>query len=114
MVLSNEYKEYILEKLNEVAPIEAKRMFGGACIYRDGMVFGILDDDRLLFKVDDSNRAEYEQAGKEIFRPNPNEPDTMPYYEVPEFVQNDPNLLLEWMDRSTAVALKKKPKSKKK
>ncbi|MEP6756945.1 MAG: TfoX/Sxy family protein [Chthonomonadales bacterium] len=114
MPLSNEYIDFIVDRLNLIAPVEAKKMFGGACIYRDGMVVGILDNDRLLFKVDDTNRKAYEDAGMEIFRPNPNAPGTMPYCEVPKSVQDDPELLLQWLDRSTAVAASKKSKRQKK
>ena len=113
MPITKEYKDQIIARLNDLAPIEAKAMFGGVSLYREGLIVGILDNDRLLFKVDDSNRAEYEAAGKEIFRPNPAQPGTMPYYEVPESIQNDPVQLLVWLNKSTEVAQSKKSKSKK-
>ena len=56
-------------------------MFGGVGIFIDeGMFALITSDDLFHFKVDDSNRAAYETAGMPRFG-------RMPYYQVPEEVQ---------------------------
>ena len=59
-------------------------MFGGAGLYHDGLFFGLIDDDALYLKVDDSNRIDFEARGKGPFRPFPDRPEAvMNYYEVP-------------------------------
>ncbi|WP_407311919.1 TfoX/Sxy family protein [Desulfosporosinus sp. SB140] len=47
--------------------VTVKKMFGGAGIYYDCLIFGILADDILYFKVDDSNKSDYVMAGMQQF-----------------------------------------------
>jgi len=37
-------------------------MFGGVGIYCGDLFFGLIDDDTLYFKVDDSNRSDFTHA----------------------------------------------------
>jgi DNA transformation protein len=47
-------------------------------------------------KVDDDNRAEYEAAGMEPFKPYPERSQTMKYYEVPLVVLESQMELAAW------------------
>ena len=47
-------------------------------------------------KVDDDNRAEYEAAGMEPFKPYPGRSQTMKYYEVPLVVLESQMELAAW------------------
>lgn len=91
MAVSNSYREYVLEQLGVVTPVRARRMFGGVGIYSGADFFAIIADDTLYFKVDDSNRGDFEQAGMGPFLPfgDPGRP--MGYYEVPIAVIEDPD-----------------------
>jgi len=65
---SNEFVEYITEDLlAELKGVTSRAMFGGYGIYKDGIIFGIIVDDELYFKVDDTNREEYEKMGSSPF-----------------------------------------------
>ena len=90
----------------------AKSMFGGVGIYAQGFFFALIAEDRLYFKVDDSNRPDFVAAGMGPFMPfgDPDRP--MQYYELPEEVLEDPELLAPWMTKAIAVAMKAKPKAK--
>jgi DNA transformation protein and related proteins len=113
MAVSKTYREETLALLGQVAPVTDRSMFGGVGIYSDGLFFALMDNDRLYFKVDDSNRGDYEAAGKGPFMPFGDESHVMQYYEVPADVMEDTNELSVWVDRSVAVArAKKKPKRK--
>ena len=55
----NSFVEYILRDAMEgIDGVTAKAMFGGHGLYKKGVIFGIIADDALYFKVDDKNRPE--------------------------------------------------------
>lgn len=92
------YRDYVMELLKPSGDFSGRAMFGGYGIFEGGDMFALVSqDDRLCFKVDDSNRGDYEAAGSERLTP-------MPYYVVPEEVLEDPATLAEWAARSVAIA----------
>jgi len=88
-------------------------MFGGACIYYGGMIFGLLADDVLYFKVDDSNKLDYVRAGMEPFQPFDDKPMVMSYYEVPVDILENRELLAEWAKKALFASRNKLTKPKK-
>ena len=85
-------------------------MFGGTSLYLDGKIFGMIAYDVLYFKVGESNKAQYEDAGSEpfIYDGHKNKkPTAMPYWTVPEDVLNDPATVAEWARQSAALSKKK-------
>ena len=81
-------------------------MFGGAGLYQDDVFFGLLFRDTLYFKVDGTNRADYELRGMGRFQPYPDKPYmSFTYYEVPADVLEDREELTSWARRSIAAAL---------
>jgi len=103
MPVSDEFLAYVLDQLSGWGGVTARRMFGGAGLYRDGRMFGLLADDTAYLKVDDSNRAEYLTAGSSPFRPYPDKPETMSYYEVPPDVLDQPEEMVRWARSSLAI-----------
>jgi DNA transformation protein len=70
MAVSSDYLQYVLEQLSGLGLVTSRRMFGCIGLYCDGLFFGLIDDDTLYFKVNDSNRAAYEARGMSRFRPS--------------------------------------------
>jgi DNA transformation protein len=106
MATSKQLVEYVLEQLQGLGRLTSRRMFSGVGLYSDGLFFGLLYHDRLYFKTDDTTRPEYEARGSEGFRPRPNIMRLkMRYYTVPADVLEDPEELVNWARRATAVAL---------
>lgn len=110
MPISQSYVDFILEQLSRVSPVTSRKMFGALGVYSDGKIFAIVDDDTLYFKVNDSNRQEYLDAGMPGFMPGGM---PMGYHQVPADVLEDDRKLGEWMRRAIAVAHAAKPKKKK-
>ena len=55
--VTNEFVEYVTQDLlSSLRGITARAMFGGFGIYKDGVMFGIVVDGELYFKVDDTNK----------------------------------------------------------
>ena len=82
-------------------------MFGGVGIFMDvGMFALITSGDLFHFKIDDSNRADYETAGMPQFG-------RMPYYQVPGEVLESHEELRIWMEKAMQVARQAAKKKKK-
>src|ERR1044071_3374580 len=56
------FKDFVLDQLQELAGVEARRMFGGFGLYRDEIFFGIVHRVRLYFKTDISTVGAYRKS----------------------------------------------------
>jgi DNA transformation protein len=112
MAVSDEFLDYVVDQLEVWGEVSARKMFGGAGLYCDGFMFGLIADDVAYLKVDDSNRVDFVKAGSSAFNPYPEKDKSvvMSYYEIPADVLEDAELLGEWAERALAVARKKKKK----
>ena len=84
-----EFRDFVLDQLARLPQLRSKPMFGGVGLYSGECFFGIVAADELFFKVDHSNRAAYEAAGSEPFRPVAARPVSMSYWRVPIEVLED-------------------------
>lgn len=106
MAISPEYREFLLDQLAPFGPVSIRRMFGGAGIFRDGLMFALVADDTLYLKVDATNQADFEDRGMEPFTYlRKSKPASLRYYEVPADILEDPQDLLPWAEKAFAVAL---------
>ena len=67
MAVSESLVALLQEQLEPLGRITFRRMFSGAGVYCDGVIFALVLRDALHFKVDDGNRAAYEVEGMEPF-----------------------------------------------
>lgn len=117
MSVSPDFIDFVLEMLEPVGAVSAKRMFGGAGVFINGVMFGLLDDDRLYFRVDDQTRPDYEAEGSGPFRfvMKGDEKAMTGYYEAPEHLLDDAPELVQWADRAAQTAFRiKAAKTRKK
>ena len=110
MPVSDEFIDYVVDQLAAWADVSVRKMFGGAGLYYDGKMFGLIADDVAYLKVDDSNRKDFVKAGSSPFNPFPDKAKTivMPYYEVPADILENKDLLGKWAERALGVARKAK------
>ncbi|APG28342.1 competence protein TfoX [Syntrophotalea acetylenivorans] len=108
MPVSDAFLNYLLDQFNRWGHVTARKMFGGAGLYRDDKMFGLVADDVAYLKVDDSNRDGFVQAGSRPFKPYPSKPTVMSYYEIPPEVLEQPEELIKWAERYWAIPGKKK------
>ena len=109
----DDFKDYIVEDiLGHIEAVTAKRMFGGYSLYLDGKIFAMITSDTdLYFKVDDSNRAQYEKIGSKPFvysgwKDPKRKPNTMPYWHIPEEIMEDREKIEEWVRQSATISEK--------
>jgi len=107
VTVSAEQLAWIADQLSELGPVTTRRMFGGAGLYFDGVMFGLVDDDVCYFKADDASRQDYVARGCAAFRPSPGKA-SMSYFAVPDDVLEDPTELAEWASRAVEAARAKK------
>ena len=108
MAVSNDFLEYIQDQLREWGEISVRRMFGGAGLWRDGKMFGLVADDVVYLKVDETNRGKYEAACSSPLKPFDDHKTVLSFYEVPPDIFESPVEFTEWVDESLTIQ-KKKP-----
>ena len=111
MPSSSTYRTFVTEQLGRVvSQVRSRSMFGGFGIYSGDLFFALIANDTLYFKVDDTNRADYEARGMGPFRPYGDDRESMNYYEVPAELLEDSSGLRDWADKAMAAARRKRAK----
>ena len=105
----SEFVDSLHEVFAQFGAISAKHMFGGYGIYHDSVMFGLVADDVLYLKADETSSAdfmqrglsafEYEKAGKSI---------RMSYYAAPEEIFDAPERATQWATLAFDAALRAK------
>lgn len=108
MAVDPSFREFVLEQLGEITPVRARSMFGSVGIYAGGLFFAIISEDTLYFKVDHTNRPDYEAAGMAAFAPYADPSRTLGFYEVPGELLEDPDRLRPWVERAIEAAAGKR------
>jgi len=117
VAVSPEFQSFIADLVAPLGPVRIRRMFGGAGLFLDDVMFALIAGDQLYFKVDDTTRPDFEAQGKGPFtyaRAGTQRALTS-YYQAPEFLFDDPDEMRTWARRSADAALiaaKAKPKKK--
>ena len=102
------FKSFVLDQISGLPELRAKAMFGAHGLYSAEHFFGILDEGRVFFKVDDTTRADYESRGMSPFTYEvKGRVMTMNYYELPPDVLEDRNEAIIWANRAVQVAARK-------
>jgi len=108
MTVSAGYLDFVLSQLESIECVTSKRMFGGAGLWSRGLFFGLIADDVLYFKVDETNAPDYDSAGMAAFSPFGTY--SMAYRQVPPDVLEDGDKLRLWAEKALAAASRKSRK----
>ncbi|QOZ67328.1 TfoX/Sxy family protein [Bradyrhizobium arachidis] len=115
MVASTAYAEFLREQLAPLGRITMRRMFGKTGVFCDGAMLGMVTENILYLRVDDENRAAFEEArtspplnyakgGKFI---------DLAFWRVPDRLFDDADEFINWARLALAaahrVAAKRKP-----
>ena len=93
--MADSFADFVLDQLRELGEVRRRAMFGGFGLYCGEAFFGIVFDDRLYFKTNDSTAWQYASRGMKSFRPNDRQR-LRNYYEVPPEIVEDPDELMVW------------------
>jgi DNA transformation protein len=123
--MSAGFHDFVRELFAGLGEVQIKRMFGGAGVYADGLMFALLADETIYIKTDDALKAALKEEGSGPFVWTPNkgpragESVEMSYWRLPEAALDDPELASQWAAKALAAAKSKataktKPKKKRK
>ncbi len=106
MVASDSFAEFLREQLAPLGRVTMRRMFGKTGVFCGGLMFGMVTDDTLYFRVDDHNRAEFNEAGS--FPPLSYEKRgrtiDLAFWRAPDRLFDEPNELVAWARIALAAA----------
>ena len=95
-------------------PISVRRMFGGEGIFTDGLMIGLVWDDRLFLRTDTNSRPAFVAEGSKPFLVHRGRKRIeTAYYTVPERLYDEPEELGEWAREAHTAALAKSALKKK-
>ncbi len=107
----NEFIEFLHEVFADFGTISTRKMFGGCGIYHDSLMFGLVADDTLYLKADDTTKKlfidkeltpfEYDKKDKKV---------KLSYYLAPEEIYDDPDEAVYWARMAYQAALTAKTK----
>ena len=93
----DEFVDHVRDLLQALGPVVPRRMFGGWGLYLDGIMFALIDGDRLYLKTDEATEARFAEAAAEPFTYEARGKTVrLSYREVPDGSLEDPDDLLPW------------------
>jgi DNA transformation protein and related proteins len=106
MVASDSFAEFLRERLAPLGRVTMRRMFGKTGVFCDGLMFAMVTDDTLYFRVDDHNRAAFKEA--ESFPPlnygKKGRTIDLSFWRAPERLLDEPDELVMWARTALAAA----------
>lgn len=106
MVASEGFTAFLRELLAPLGHVATRRMFGKTGVFCNGLMFGMVSDDTLYFRVDDLNRAlfaeaeaapplSYQKQGRAI---------DLAFWPAPDRLFDEPEALVAWARAALAAA----------
>ena len=120
MAMSKQYSAWLGEMFADVEGASVRSMFGGAGMFRQGLMFALsTEENRLAFKADEQTIPDFVAEGQSqwTYPHKGGKQMSMGYWHIPERLLDDPQAFRDWADKAFAAALRadsKKPASKRK
>jgi DNA transformation protein len=117
MVASVSFAEFLREQLAPLGHVTMRRMFGKTGVFCDGLMFAMVTDNMLYFRVDDGNREEFKEAASvpPLNYRKAGETIDLSFWRAPERLFDEPDELVAWARIALAaagrVAAKREPTS---
>jgi DNA transformation protein len=106
MIASNSFAEFQREQLAPLGRVTLRRMFGATGVFCDGLMFAVVSEDMLDFRIDDHNRRAFEEAA--AFPPLNYEKKgrtiNLSFWRAPERLFDETDELGMWSRRALAAA----------
>jgi DNA transformation protein len=112
MTVSAAQLAFAQELFDGLAGLSSRRMFGGAGLYAEGVMFALVDDDVIYLKTDPALREALVAEGSRpwVYAPIAKGRETVwpqetRYWSLPEAALDDPEDARAWAERAVAAAL---------
>jgi DNA transformation protein and related proteins len=106
--------DFIVELFAPFGRVTIRRMFGGAGLFCEGLMFGLVFDGAIFLRVDDASIPDFEREGSVPFvytrakSPGRIGRHSLSYWRLPERLYDDPEELVSWARRAAAIARERK------
>ena len=105
----SEFIAFLIDGLQPLGQIRAKRMFGGHGIFFEDTMFAIVADDTLYLKADEQNKSEFDALDLMPFQySRKDKVIEMSYRPAPEVIFDDPDELIHWGRLALDAALRQR------
>lgn len=105
--VEQEFVSYVVDLMQTMGPVYAKRMFGGHGIFLDGLMFGLITDSTLYLKADNATKNDFTDKGLEAFTYiKQGRPCALSYYQAPDEALEDSEEMNLWTIKAYNTALK--------
>ena len=114
--VSEAFTAYVRELLSNLGQVRIRKMFGGAGVYLDELMFATVFDDGLYFRVDEETEARFRAAGSKpaLFRMKDGRELEMSYWSAPEEALDSPDEAEPWARLALEAAMRKQASKGKK
>ena len=99
---------WVKDLFAELGAVSVRRMFGGAGVYAQGVMFALVADESVYLKADPALRADLAEHGGAPFvwtRPSDGKQIDMGYWRLPDAACDDPLEAARWARRALGVAI---------
>ena len=98
--------DFIRDLFAEFGPVDVRRMFGGAGVYADGVMFALVARDVLYLKTDADGSQRFSAEGCRPFEYTGKSGThaLTSYWRVPDRLYDDPGELAEWARLALSIA----------
>jgi DNA transformation protein len=106
MVASDSFTEFLREQLTPLGRVTMRRMFGKTGVFCDGLMFGMVTDNTLYFRVDDHNQAAFKEAASvpSLSYEKKGRTIDLAFWRAPERLFDEPDELVTWARSALAAA----------
>jgi DNA transformation protein len=106
MVASDSFVEFSREQLVPLGRLTIRGMFGTTGVFCNGLMFGIVTDDTLYFRVDDQNREIFKEAksAPPLSYKKDGRTIDLAFWRAPERLLDEPDELVTWARAALAAA----------
>ena len=106
MVASASFAEFLREQLAPLGHITLRRMFGKTGVFCDGLMLGMVTDNTLYFRIDDHNRADFQEAASvpPLNYRKKGETIDLSFWRAPERLFDEPDEFVAWAQLALAAA----------
>jgi DNA transformation protein len=106
--------DFIRDLFAQFRPVTVRRMFSGAGLYCDGVMFGLVVRGTIYLKADETSIADFKREGSGPFtytrgkKSGRRSEHALPYWRLPDRLYDDPDELAIWAERALAIAQRQK------
>ena|SRR5476651_2491693 len=106
MVASDTFAEFLREYFSPLGRVTVRRMFGKSGVFCGGLMLAMVADDTLYFRVDEHNRAAFEEAASSppLSYESKGRTIDLSFWRAPDRLFDEPDELVSWARTAQAAA----------